>query len=154
MTSPLPAPVAIELRRAVVSVGATTCLGLSTCFEAQTGVAVEAPVPIGRGRVFHQYLAPEQLPPVQLRASQRPRARRSPNTGARDVDRLFSCQDEPTDRSWADLPPLAGFQVPEPFGAAGWYPDHLSWPSSLHRCALAIFDEARHHCRSGGTDTS
>lgn len=62
--SPLPAPVVVELRRAVLSVGATTRVELSTCFSAHTSVAVETPVPIGRGRVFHPYRAPEQLPPV------------------------------------------------------------------------------------------
>jgi hypothetical protein len=54
----------VELRRAVLSVGATTRVELSTCFSAHTSVAVETPVPIGRERVFHQYLAPEKLPPV------------------------------------------------------------------------------------------
>ena len=64
MTSPLPAPMLVEIRRAVVSVGASTCVGLSTCFSVHTSVAVETPVPIDRGRVFHEHLAPEQLPPV------------------------------------------------------------------------------------------
>lgn len=64
MTFPLRAPMLVELRRAVVSVGGTTCVGLSTCFSVHTSVAVETPVPIDRGRVFHEHLAPEQLPPV------------------------------------------------------------------------------------------
>lgn len=64
MTSPLRAPMLVELRRAVVSVGGTRCVGLSTCFSVHTSVAVETPVPIDRGRVFHEHLAPEQLPPV------------------------------------------------------------------------------------------